>query len=102
MDGGAPRDRRGQARRFTVDDIRRARARACSTRPCAPAPPPCAATSEIDPIVGLKGLEALTELKREYAPAIDLQLCAFAQEGILQLARDRGAARAGPRETAPI
>ena len=39
---------------------------------------------EIDPIVGLKGLEALTALKREYAPAIDLQLCAFAQEGILR------------------
>ncbi len=39
---------------------------------------------EIDPIVGLMGLEALLPLKREYAPAIDLQLCAFAQEGILQ------------------
>lgn len=39
---------------------------------------------EVDPIVGLMGFEALAALKREYAPAIDLQLCAFAQEGILQ------------------
>jgi cytosine/creatinine deaminase len=39
---------------------------------------------EVDPIVGLTGMEALVALKAEYAPAIDLQLCAFAQEGILQ------------------
>src|SRR6266542_2757929 len=39
---------------------------------------------EVDPIVGLKGLDALVDLRREYAPAIDLQLCAFAQEGILR------------------
>jgi len=41
--------------------------------------------AEIDPVVGLKGFEALAALKREYAPAIDLQLCAFAQEGILKV-----------------
>ena len=39
---------------------------------------------EVDPIVGLMGMEAMLVLKREYAPAVDLQLCAFAQEGILQ------------------
>ena len=39
---------------------------------------------EVDPIVGLKGLEALRPLRDEYAPALELQLCAFAQEGILQ------------------
>jgi cytosine deaminase len=39
---------------------------------------------EVDPIVGLSGLDALLALKREYAPALDLQLCAFAQEGIVQ------------------
>ena len=39
---------------------------------------------EVDPIVGLMGMEAMLALKREYAPAVDLQLCAFAQEGILQ------------------
>jgi cytosine deaminase len=39
---------------------------------------------EVDPIVELRGLEALLPLKAEYAPALDLQFCAFAQEGILQ------------------
>jgi cytosine deaminase len=39
---------------------------------------------EVDPIVGLTGLEAMLALKAEYAPALHLQLCAFAQEGILQ------------------
>ena len=40
---------------------------------------------EVDPIVGLMGFEAILPLRREYSPAIDLQLCAFAQEGILQM-----------------
>jgi cytosine deaminase len=39
---------------------------------------------EVDPVVGLKGFEALLPLKTQYAPAIDLQLCAFTQEGILK------------------
>jgi cytosine deaminase len=39
---------------------------------------------EVDPIVGLAGMEAMLPLRREYAPAIDIQLCAFAQEGIIQ------------------
>src|SRR5258705_7870241 len=39
---------------------------------------------EVDPIVGLMGLEVMVPLRPEVAPAIDLQLCAFAQEGILQ------------------
>jgi cytosine deaminase len=40
---------------------------------------------EVDPIVELKGLEALLPLKVEYAPALDLQLCAFAQEGVFRM-----------------
>lgn len=39
---------------------------------------------EVDPIVGLKGMEAILPLKREYAWAIDLQVCVFPQEGIFQ------------------
>jgi cytosine deaminase len=39
---------------------------------------------EVDPIVGLKGMEAILPLKREYAWAIDLQICVFPQEGIFQ------------------
>ena len=70
-------------RRFTVEDIR-ARARRVLDRAVRAGTTAMRSHVEIDPIVKLKGLEALTELKREYAPAIDLQLCAFAQEGILQ------------------
>src|SRR5215813_3418838 len=37
---------------------------------------------EIDPRVGLKGFHAVRKLKRDYAWAIDLQICAFPQEGL--------------------
>ena len=36
---------------------------------------------EVDPNVGLRGYEAIERLARDYAWAIDLQLCAFLQEG---------------------
>ena len=36
---------------------------------------------EVDPNVGLRGFEAIERLAREYAWAIDLQLCVFLQEG---------------------
>jgi cytosine/creatinine deaminase len=70
-------------RTFTVDDIR-ARARRVLDAATHAGTTAMRSHVEVDPIVELKGLEALRELKREYAPAIDLQLCAFAQEGILQ------------------
>jgi len=70
-------------RTFTVDDIR-ARARRVLDAAIHAGTTAMRSHVEVDPIVELKGLEALRELKREYAPAIDLQLCAFAQEGILQ------------------
>ncbi|HKJ00099.1 MAG TPA: amidohydrolase family protein [bacterium] len=37
---------------------------------------------EVDPNVGLVGFEALQQLARDYHWAIDLTLCAFAQEGM--------------------
>ncbi len=70
-------------RRFTVDDIR-SRARRVLDAAVRSGTTAMRSHVEVDPIVGLRGLEALMALKREYAPAIDLQLCAFAQEGILQ------------------
>src|SRR6266542_455780 len=70
-------------RRFTVEDIG-ARARRALDAAVRAGTTAMRSHVEIDPIVGLKGLEALSALKREYAPAIDLQLCAFAQEGILR------------------
>ncbi|MCL5777192.1 amidohydrolase family protein [Limibaculum sp. FT325] len=38
---------------------------------------------EIDPRVGLRGFEAVRGLKADYAWAIELQICVFPQEGLL-------------------
>lgn len=38
---------------------------------------------EVDPRIGLTSFKALARLKRDYAWAIDLQLCVFPQEGLL-------------------
>jgi cytosine/creatinine deaminase len=74
----------GAAKRaFTVEDIR-ARARTVLDLAVRQGTTVMRSHVEVDPIVGLKGVEALLPLKAEYAPALDLQLCAFAQEGILQ------------------
>jgi cytosine/creatinine deaminase len=74
----------GQAKRgFTTADIA-ARARRVLDMAVPAGTTAMRAHVEVDPIVGLAGMEAMLALKREYAPAVDLQLCAFAQEGILQ------------------
>jgi cytosine deaminase len=38
---------------------------------------------EVDPRIGLKGFRAIARLEREYAWALDLQICAFPQEGLI-------------------
>jgi cytosine/creatinine deaminase len=38
---------------------------------------------EVDPRVRLKGFAAMQRLKRDYAWAIDIEICAFPQEGLL-------------------
>jgi len=38
---------------------------------------------EVDPRVGLKGFRAIRHLAREYAWAIDVEICVFPQEGLL-------------------
>lgn len=38
---------------------------------------------EVDPRIGLKSFHVLQRLKREYAWALDLQLCVFPQEGLI-------------------
>jgi cytosine/creatinine deaminase len=74
----------GEAKRgFTVEDIRE-RARRLLDRAVAMGTTAMRGHVEVDPIVELRGLEAVLPLKREYADRLDLQLCAFAQEGILQ------------------
>ncbi len=37
---------------------------------------------EVDPRIGLRGFEAMQALKRDYAWAVDLQICVFPQEGL--------------------
>jgi cytosine/creatinine deaminase len=71
-------------RRFTVDDIH-ARARAVLDMAVRQGTTAMRSHVEVDPIVELRGLEALLPLKAEYAPALDLQLCAFAQEGVFRM-----------------
>lgn len=39
---------------------------------------------EVDPRVGMRSFRALLRLKSDYSHAIDLELCAFAQEGLTQ------------------
>ncbi len=38
---------------------------------------------EIDPVIGLAGFEAVRRLQADYAWALDLQICVFPQEGLL-------------------
>ena len=37
---------------------------------------------EIDPGIGLTGFDAIAQLKRDFAWALDLQICVFPQEGL--------------------
>jgi cytosine deaminase len=85
-------------RSFTVQDVR-ARARRLLDRAVALGTTAMRGHVEVDPIVGLRGVEAILPLRAEYADRLDLELCAFAQEGILQApgteALLRAALRAG-------
>jgi cytosine deaminase len=38
---------------------------------------------EVDPVVGLTSFEAIKALKRDYAWAVDLEICVFPQDGML-------------------
>lgn len=70
-------------RAFTADDVRE-RARRVLDLAIAAGTTAMRAHVEVDPIVELMGVQVMLALKAEYAAALDLQLCAFAQEGILQ------------------
>jgi cytosine deaminase len=74
----------GEAKRsFTVDDIR-ARARRALDLAVRAGTTAMRTHVEVDPVVGLAGMEAVLPLREEYWNALDLQVCAFAQEGILK------------------
>ncbi|HEX3175293.1 MAG TPA: amidohydrolase family protein [Methylomirabilota bacterium] len=73
----------GEAKRsFTVDDIRE-RARRALDLAVRAGTTAMRTHVEVDPIVGLAGMEAVLPLRDEYRPALDLQICAFPQEGIV-------------------
>ncbi len=40
---------------------------------------------EIDPVIGLQGFAAVCRLKRDFAWALDLQICVFPQDGLTNL-----------------
>jgi len=80
---GAIRATGEMKRRFTRDDIQ-ARARRALELAVRHGTTAMRTHVEVDPIVGLAGMEAILPLQREYAWAIDLQLCVFPQEGIFK------------------
>jgi cytosine deaminase len=80
---GAIRTTAEMKRRFTREDIH-ARARRALELAIRHGTTAMRTHVEVDPIVGLAGMEALLPLQREYAWAIDLQLCVFPQEGIFK------------------
>lgn len=68
---------------FTVENVT-ARARTVLEAAIANGTTLIRAHSDVDPIVGLLGLDVLLALKEEYRTAIDIQVVAFPQEGILK------------------
>src|ERR1700710_975876 len=67
---------------FTEDDIF-ARGRRTLEKAIVQGTTRMRAHCEVDPRIGLKGVRAVSRLKRDYAFAIDIQICAFPQEGLL-------------------
>src|SRR5690348_4046498 len=66
----------GQAKRaFTAEDIT-ARARRVLDMAVRAGTTAMRSHVEVDPIVGLTGMEAMLAVRKEYVPALDLQLCA--------------------------
>jgi len=57
---------------------------------------------EIDPGIGLTGFEAVRQLKRDYAWALDLQICVFPQEGLLNYSGTEKLLRAALRDGADL
>lgn len=67
---------------FTVDDIR-ARAVKILEKCILQGTTRMRAHLEVDPIIGIKSIEAVLPLIKEYEWAIDLEICVFPQEGLL-------------------
>lgn len=57
---------------------------------------------ETDPGIGLAGFEAVRQLKRDYAWALDLQICIFPQEGVLNYPGTEALLRAALKDGADL
>jgi cytosine deaminase len=66
---------------FTEDDIH-ARARRTLEKAIVQGTTRMRTHVEVDPRIGLKGFRAISQLKRDYAWAIDVEICVFPQEGL--------------------
>ncbi len=66
---------------FTEDDIY-ARARRTLEKAIVQGTTRMRTHVEVDPRIGLKGFRAIGKLKRDYAWAIDVEICVFPQEGL--------------------
>jgi cytosine deaminase len=66
---------------FTEDDIY-ARARRTLEKAIVQGTTRMRTHVEVDPRIGLKGFRAIRRLKRDYAWAIDVEICVFPQEGL--------------------
>jgi cytosine deaminase len=66
---------------FTEDDIY-ARARRTLEKAIVQGTTRMRTHVEVDPRIGLKGFRAISALKRDYAWAIDVEICVFPQEGL--------------------
>ena len=69
-------------RGFTEDDIY-ARASRTLAKAIAQGTTRLRTHVEIDPRIGFKGFNAVRRLKRDYAWAVDLEICVFPQEGLI-------------------
>lgn len=69
-------------KKFTVEDIR-ARAVQTLEKCILQGTMRVRAHLEVDPVIGLKSIEAVLPLIDEYAWAVDLEICVFPQEGLL-------------------
>ncbi len=77
----AVRETAAAKRNFTVDDVY-ARAKQTIERCISHGTMRMRTHVELDPGIGMTGYEAIEQLKRDYAWALDLELCVFPQEGL--------------------
>jgi cytosine deaminase len=69
-------------RHFTAEDVYR-RASRTLERAIAHGTMHLRTHVEIDPGIGFRGLEAIRQLARDYAWAVDIEICVFPQEGLI-------------------